>query len=198
MKPFVTSETALTLVELLTALTLYSLILLLLSSTYTFGVRAYERITVEGALRDEADYMMTTILNALYELGPQDQPTQNPTDGSVTFTNTDRFGLNNHTELVAGSQVKKTLTILFKDNVIYLKKATLQPDGTILSQTSITLSHPTIHSLVIQQNNVLTNIQIIPIGQNNHYTIKITLSLQDTRFPTLQTGTLTLQSQFSM
>lgn len=65
------SEHGFTLIEMIAALTLFSMIVGIISMVTMFGFRSYHKITIENALRDEADIIMSTIINELYTYAPE-------------------------------------------------------------------------------------------------------------------------------
>ncbi|WP_052087950.1 PulJ/GspJ family protein [Paenibacillus wynnii] len=65
------SEQGFTLIELIAALTLFTMVAGLISGVTMFGFRSYHKITVENALRDEADIIMSSIITELYTYGPE-------------------------------------------------------------------------------------------------------------------------------
>jgi prepilin-type N-terminal cleavage/methylation domain-containing protein len=70
MKRYVNNAKGLSLVELLAAITISSLILASIYGVFFSGLNAYKRIHIENQLRSEADYIVATIMNKLYEFAP--------------------------------------------------------------------------------------------------------------------------------
>jgi prepilin-type N-terminal cleavage/methylation domain-containing protein len=70
MKRYVNNTKGLSLVELLAAITISSLILASIYGVFFSGLNAYKRIHIENQLRSEADYIVATIMNKLYEFAP--------------------------------------------------------------------------------------------------------------------------------
>lgn len=62
----VKSERGITLIELLLTLAITSIALTAIYSVFITGIKAYQKIGIEGGLRDEADYVVTMILNEMY------------------------------------------------------------------------------------------------------------------------------------
>lgn len=73
------SEQGFTLVEMIAALTIFAMIVGLISGVTMYGFRSYQKISVENALRDEADLIMSSIITELYTYGPE--RVQNTTGG---------------------------------------------------------------------------------------------------------------------
>ena len=65
------SEQGFSLIEMIAAMTLFSLILGIISMVTMFGFRSYHKITIENSLRDEADIIMSTIITELYTFSPE-------------------------------------------------------------------------------------------------------------------------------
>lgn len=65
------SQQGFTLIEMIAAMTLFSLILGIISMVTMFGFRSYHKITIENSLRDEADIIMSTIITELYSFSPE-------------------------------------------------------------------------------------------------------------------------------
>jgi prepilin-type N-terminal cleavage/methylation domain-containing protein len=63
-------EQGLTLLELIVALTLFAMIIGIISGLTMFGVRSYHKIKIENSLRDEADIIMSSIISELYTFAP--------------------------------------------------------------------------------------------------------------------------------
>lgn len=63
-------EEGLSLIELIAALTILSLVMGTIYGVITFGFSSYNKVTVENSLRDEADIIMSSIMTELYNVGP--------------------------------------------------------------------------------------------------------------------------------
>lgn len=59
-----------TLIEVLLVLVILSIASVSIYSTFTTGLKLYQKIAIEGQLRDDADYIATMILNQLHENTP--------------------------------------------------------------------------------------------------------------------------------
>ena len=71
MKKFIKPERGVTLVELMVTIALISLFGTIMYSVFLTGVKLYQKIEVEGQLRDDADYIATAILNEMYNNSPK-------------------------------------------------------------------------------------------------------------------------------
>ncbi|RIX54038.1 prepilin-type N-terminal cleavage/methylation domain-containing protein [Paenibacillus nanensis] len=74
MKRFVkrfSSGKGFTLIELIVSTTLLALFGGIIFSVITYGVSSYNKIQTENALRDDADLIMSAIINELYTVAPE-------------------------------------------------------------------------------------------------------------------------------
>jgi hypothetical protein len=74
MKQFVNAardSKAYSLVELIAAISIFSLIAGTIYGVINFGFNAYDRVTVENSLRDEGDVVMSKIMSELYTQSPE-------------------------------------------------------------------------------------------------------------------------------
>ena len=58
------------LIELIAALSLLTIVMGVIYSTITFGVNAYHRVQIQNSLRDEGDLAMSSMMTKLYTYGP--------------------------------------------------------------------------------------------------------------------------------
>ena len=76
----------LTLVELLATLALVSVVITLAFSVLLSGIRAADNIQIETALRNEADYLMTSLIRELYVMKESEiVQTQLPANGTTNY-----------------------------------------------------------------------------------------------------------------
>ncbi|QUL54529.1 prepilin-type N-terminal cleavage/methylation domain-containing protein [Paenibacillus tritici] len=75
------SQQGFTLIELIAAITLFSMIVGIISMVTMFGFRSYHKITIENSLRDEADLIMSSIINELYIFAPERVELTSSSDG---------------------------------------------------------------------------------------------------------------------
>ncbi|MFC5453090.1 prepilin-type N-terminal cleavage/methylation domain-containing protein [Paenibacillus aestuarii] len=96
MKRFVKwmkQEEGFTLAELIASLTILGIVSGTIYAVITFGFNSYNKVTVENALRDEADLIMSSTMTELYTLGPTS--IKQVTDG-IELTRTEK-DLEGHT-----------------------------------------------------------------------------------------------------
>ncbi|UJF35982.1 PilW family protein [Paenibacillus hexagrammi] len=63
-------EQGFSLIELIATLSILSLVIGGIYGVISFGFKAYNKVTVENSLRDEADILMSSIMTQLYTYGP--------------------------------------------------------------------------------------------------------------------------------
>lgn len=111
MKKFVNklrSENGYTLVELIAAISLASIIAGIIFTTITFGVNSYQKIQIENELRDEADLVMSTVISELYTFSPKE---------IEKFDDGDQHGI----KLSSGPDIRK----------LYIEKNSISSTGTL-------------------------------------------------------------------
>ena len=79
MREKLTSNHGMTLIEVLLTLTITAIISTVIYGTFITGLKLYQKIGIEGQLRDDADYAATMILNEMYD---------NPPTYAVDYENT--------------------------------------------------------------------------------------------------------------
>lgn len=94
-------EQGFTLVELIAAVTVFAMIAGIISGLTTFGMRSYERISIQNELRDEADFIMSSIITKLYTYAPD--KVQNTSNGNGIELI--RSGVTQETIEVVGNQI---------------------------------------------------------------------------------------------
>lgn len=79
-------EEGLTLIELIAALSLFSLVAGLIYGVMMFGIQSYERVTMENTLRDEGDLLMSAIITEIYTFAPTTVYSSTSTNNGVIDT----------------------------------------------------------------------------------------------------------------
>ncbi|WP_175639846.1 type IV pilus modification PilV family protein [Metabacillus schmidteae] len=64
---YVKNENGVSLVEVLATILISSILLVVVYNVFHMGIKSYERIGIEMQLRDEADYIVSSIMKELYE-----------------------------------------------------------------------------------------------------------------------------------
>lgn len=170
------SEKGYTLVELIAAMTLASLIAGIVFTAITFGINSYQKIQIENELRDEADLLMSTVINELYTFAP------------VTIKKIDE-GDDQGIELIAGSDTKRIY--IKQDNVSSTGKLYIDSDEfDIRSNIVVDAADPTnTSSIVLECSSTSVDTNECSTG-----TITILLSLNQEQGG--NKGKLTLDSKF--
>lgn len=194
-----------TLIEVLLVLVILSIASVTIYSTFTTGLKLYQKIAIEGQLRDDADYIATMILNQLYENTPNYIEPYNK-DGATGIRMV-RFKPKTveHYVIEESTIFDVNKVIYFKDNNFYIRDETdaANPITTKLSSDS------SIHTTTIINGTTETNFIDLDIGNNcsekdisgncQHGIIKLNLVLKDSkeRFSKLlQTDPIVLKSSF--
>lgn len=121
---FSQKEQGVTLVELLAAITITTLIGLIAYSVLFSGFKTYERVKAEDTIRDEADVIMVQLISSLY--------TEKEADITKKVLNDNESG-NSYLEFNGGEQTG------FYNGLIYIKGeaiSVLQSDDIILHKDS--------------------------------------------------------------
>lgn len=115
-----------TLVELIASITIFTILVGLISVITFSGLREYNRITIENALRDEGDLIMSSIMTELYTFAPES--IENSKEGIVLSRG--QAGNSEHREIAIreGSLVIEEFT----------SKATLAEEEEYISSTAAT------------------------------------------------------------
>ncbi|WP_052343501.1 PilW family protein [Bacillus massiliigorillae] len=71
MKKHITSQKGVTLIELLVTVAISSIVLTVIYSVFATGLTLFQKIQLEGQMRDDADYIATMILNEMYQNSPK-------------------------------------------------------------------------------------------------------------------------------
>lgn len=82
------SQQGFTLIELIAAITIFAMIAGIISAVTLFGFRSYHKITIENSLRDEADLIMSSIINELYLFAPERVERASNNDGILLMKRT--------------------------------------------------------------------------------------------------------------
>ena len=71
MKQLLSSNRGFTLIEVLLTVIIGTIVSSMIYLLFTTGLNLYQKIQIEGQLRDEADYVATMILNEMYSNSPE-------------------------------------------------------------------------------------------------------------------------------
>jgi prepilin-type N-terminal cleavage/methylation domain-containing protein len=130
MKRYVNNAKGLSLVELLAAITISSLILASIYGVFFSGLNAYKRIYIENQLRSEADYIVATIMNRLYAFAPDGIATDQTTKTQIVFVNDKQKNIDPYLGFVEEKPepTPETLTVALQDGSIAIDGERLHSD----------------------------------------------------------------------
>lgn len=127
MKKLLASNHGLTLLEVLLTLAIMSIVSTIIYSVFITGLKLYQKIGIDGQLRDDADYAATMILNEMYDNPPSYVSNYNQ-EGKVgiqlvryqAITISDKYIINDpHSE--DSTDIEQDLLIYFEDDKFYLE-----------------------------------------------------------------------------
>jgi prepilin-type N-terminal cleavage/methylation domain-containing protein len=132
MKRYVNNAKGLSLVELLAAITISSLILASIYGVFFSGLNAYKRIYIENQLRSEADYIVATIMNKLYAFAPDgiEMDQGQTTNAQIIFVNDKRKDIDPYLGFVEEEPepTPEKLTVALQDGSIAIDGEWLHSD----------------------------------------------------------------------
>jgi prepilin-type N-terminal cleavage/methylation domain-containing protein len=102
VKRLAPNERGITLIELLATITISSIALSVIYGVFITGLNLYNKIAIEGQLRDDADYVVSRVMNKLYSL-PFDhiEYCPNTTEGTcITLVNDKYVGIDQYNNLL--------------------------------------------------------------------------------------------------
>ncbi|MFD1851901.1 PulJ/GspJ family protein [Oceanobacillus bengalensis] len=99
------NEHGVTLVELLAAVTIASIIGIVVYSLLNAGLNTYERVKVEAELRDEADYIMASMINELYTLKISEVNREDSTNKYIMLNNGAQIGFDDQNVIIGDREI---------------------------------------------------------------------------------------------
>ncbi|ETT65531.1 hypothetical protein BSK66_10990 [Paenibacillus odorifer] len=126
-----------TLIEMIAAITLFALVAGMISMVMMFGFRSYHKITIENSLREEADLIMSSIINELYVFGPT--RVENTTDGLNLIKDSDGVISTRTIQFVTSEGGEGGITTLTINSVINDPRTSIHSDlsgSTVVSTNS--------------------------------------------------------------
>ena len=125
MKKILSSQRGVTLIEVLATLVIMAIVSGVIYSTFTTGLKLYQKIGIEGQLRDDADYVATMILNEMYDKPPH--YVRNYSNAGAKGIYMVRFTSKNVDEKIKykitdSTVIEQELWIYFENNKLYLKR----------------------------------------------------------------------------
>lgn len=128
-----TDQNGFTLIELLVTLAISAIVSTVIYSVFATGISLYQKIQLEGQLRDDADYIATMILNEMYDNSPKMvEVYENGSEKGITLTRAADKKVDQYLveEDAAG---EKKIEIFFSEGKLYIKRQL--PDETIEIET---------------------------------------------------------------
>ncbi|WP_199425647.1 PilW family protein [Thermaerobacillus caldiproteolyticus] len=151
MKQFVNNEKGISLVELLAAITISSFILSSIYGVFLSGINAYKRIGIENQLRSEADYVVATIMNRLYQFSPDGIDMEGTTNERIQFIKNKQKVINPSVGLVEEKETAtETLSIELQNDAVFINDEKLNSDHLKILSNQSKLSY----SCVRQEGSV--------------------------------------------
>jgi hypothetical protein len=142
MRRYVNNANGLSLVELLAAITISSFILVSIYGVFFSGLNAYKRIFIENQLRSEADYVVATVMNELYQFSPDGLDMKETTDQQLQFVTDRQKVINSSVGIVEEQKTdRKTLTVSLQQNTVLLNEEQLHSDHLKIVSSQSELSY---------------------------------------------------------
>jgi prepilin-type N-terminal cleavage/methylation domain-containing protein len=129
MKRYVNNAKGISLVELLAAIAISSIILASIYGVFLSGLNAYKRINIENQLRSEADYIVAAIMNKLYEFAPDGIAMDKTTNAQIEFVSDKQKVIDPSLGMVKEQKtIPETLTVALQDGAIAVDGKQLHSD----------------------------------------------------------------------
>lgn len=142
MKRFVNNEKGLSLLELLAAMTISTFILAAIYGVFLSGIKTYQRIGIENELRSEADYMMTIVLNNLYQFSPDGIDTTATTNERIVFINNKQKKIDTRVGLVEEQETAaESFTIELQNDALSINGQPISSDRLKIMTSQSKLSY---------------------------------------------------------
>ncbi|MDZ5470799.1 prepilin-type N-terminal cleavage/methylation domain-containing protein (plasmid) [Bacillus sp. 31A1R] len=209
MNKLLKNNQGMTLIEVLITLVIMTIISTVIYSVFITGIKLYQKIGIEGKLRDDADYIATMLLNVQYENSPNyvdNYSNASTGDKGIQLTRLREKTVNRY--LVEDSNVIDTQIVIYFDSVknnFFIKKCggecglsgvpeKIQEISTEHSSNStVTANGVTEHSYV-EINQCTKNDSV---GKCKHGIISLNLVLTDSKQRNLlKTEPIILKSTF--
>ncbi|ANB60704.1 PilW family protein [Anoxybacteroides amylolyticum] len=168
MKRFVNNEQGLSLLELLAAVTISFLIVGVMYNVFMSGMKTYQRIGIENELRSESDYMMSIVLNRLYEFAPDGIDTTTTTNTQLVFVNNKQKTIDTRVGLVEEQQTAgKSLPIALQNDHLLIDGQPISSDRLQIISNQSKLSY----TCVRQEGNICRSgvvTIVLSVQDSNH------------------------------
>ncbi|WP_246940889.1 PilW family protein [Bacillus pinisoli] len=127
------------LIELLAALAISSIVITSIYGVYFTGIKAYKVIGVEGQIRDEADYVIARIMNSIYELSP-DTIRPCTTEAGVEIDNCYRF-INDQKLTVSSSDNQLVEEVQKSNDEVTVNELKLESEQILLNNEPLNVTN---------------------------------------------------------
>ncbi|WP_027409478.1 type II secretion system protein J [Anoxybacteroides tepidamans] len=129
MKRYVNNNKGLSLLELLAAVAISAFILASIYGVLLSGIKAYKQIGIENQLRSEADYVVATVMNQLYQFAPDGIDMTATTDQHLAFVNNKQKVINPSVGWVEEQETaKQTLDIELQNDALFINGGKMSSD----------------------------------------------------------------------
>lgn len=196
MKKLLSSGRGMTLIEVLITIVLASIVSAIIYSLFITGLNLYQKVQVEGEMRDEADYIATLILNELTANQPR-YVTPRPGNNGVTLHLTGSKTVNG--PIIEDSSEDKKIHLYFQDGKFHIEKETPE-DSLVLDLPGFTFEKTKDGSqteISLDPDGFCTESSGVPAC--THSSINVTIVVQDKKRPEgslLSVKPLVLESSF--
>ena len=196
MKKLLSSSRGLTLIEVLITAVLTSIVSVIIYTLFITGLNLYQKIQVEGEMRDEADYVATLILNELTANQPR-YVTPHPDNNGITLHLTGNKTVTG--PIIEDSSEEKKIHLYFRDGKFHIEKETPE-DSLILDLPGFSFEETKDGSqtrISLDPDGFCTESSGVPAC--THSSINVTIVVQDKKRPEgslLSVKPLVLESSF--
>lgn len=143
------SERGVTLVELLVAVTIFFFTIGVVYGVFQLGIKTYKKVGVESQLRDEADIVLTEVMNAFYQASADDIQPCGDSNSCITIYDNENVSVSFNEEFESevsiidrhapkSSENTEKTTIEFIDSNIYINERRINSSSIDLTNSTIT------------------------------------------------------------
>jgi prepilin-type N-terminal cleavage/methylation domain-containing protein len=205
MNRLLSPERGMTLIEVLVTLVIMTIISSIIYSVFITGIKLYQKIGIEGQLRDDADYIATMILNELYENTPNYIEDYKDTTTGATGIRLVRYEAKtvNRYIIEESTATATDIYIYYLNNQFYVRE--MNPDGSEKETREISVGTSNTTSTTVDGTPETTDLSIGQCSSNDsnghctHGTIALSIVIEDDKSNNsslLETKPLILKSTF--
>ena len=206
------SNRGMTLIEVLATIVVSSIIIGSVYGVFITGIKAYKKIGVESELKNEADYIISMMLNEIYKLSPDE--IANCGDNCITLTNNEKMQskeIKNEDDKIIGYSIKKREITDIKETIIKIENNDFKmgnpasPAAINSTQIDIMINedfdHLGIDKTEFEESSITFDCVNYEKGNCKGAIIKVTLTLQKEEFNdpegSIYVKPITFKSSFS-